>query len=714
MYVRPPPPPRYVGGSGKPRSKSNAKSNHAQGASHPTDSSARNAPNRRFFDKVLKDAEFTFRDDHAAKFLVAVVEFQDDPLDLLYRLTNIQEQGLKRLKAALAYSCSASSLSSYVVPFLNILGSDCLCRGSCEEPLSELLKAMYEVPGFLRCLVKALEGNKVDNAGPLGWFALNVALHVKGARSYPELIAMIQPLDLQGGAASAATGQLRTLLATGTTACSSDSIQAQGQECPLVAIEDLQMQAWGRHDNDHVNFRDISIMVTREEVLSSRPSYLPRAHDPHSFLGLPPEAALLDRWFRLYREDMVGPLRQELKALGIVQTHSPGASDAQGLKLREGSVTTSHKSRNVYEHVTVIGVATKPRPCVLVSVALPPGHRALRQKTHKEREEFWRSYGHGTLPLDSLVCLVCPQQPLVFATVTRRDLKDLAAEKRPIVGLSFDCPGADEVWLLKQMGREELRQTVLVQVSAGFMSSRPVLQCLQGMSAVPFAEELVHGMEPKQISYLEKASIDQELTARQSSLDKSQLAALTQALSHRVALIQGPPGTGKTFTGVELCDIILRQSNKTLLVVCYTNHALDQFLEALLNKGITKDVVRIGGRSKSTTLEPYNLKQLSRNVQLGLGRVESRRMYQLRDQLGTTEETVGQLANVIGYYGMLACCKGGPFAGRKADDPQQGQGGVQGQRAQGGQGTPSFLKSSKKEDKDPRESQGSQKSVHEW
>ncbi len=50
--------------------------------------------------------------------------------------------------------------------------------------------------------------------------------------------------------------------------------------------------------------------------------------------------------------------------------------------------------------------------------------------------------------------------------------------------------------------------------------------------------------------------------------------------------------------GALLCDAIVRHSEETILCVCYTNHALDQFLEALLAKGI-KDIVRIGGRSNS-------------------------------------------------------------------------------------------------------------------
>lgn len=97
---------------------------------------------------------------------------------------------------------------------------------------------------------------------------------------------------------------------------------------------------------------------------------------------------------------------------------------------------------------------------------------------------------------------------------------------------------------------------------------------------------------------------------RLQMLDASQREALQQALTQRVALVQGPPGTGKTFIGVQLCDILYRCTQGKILIVCYTNHALDQFLEALLAKGI-KDIVRIGARSKSKALEPYNLRQLA-------------------------------------------------------------------------------------------------------
>lgn len=95
-------------------------------------------------------------------------------------------------------------------------------------------------------------------------------------------------------------------------------------------------------------------------------------------------------------------------------------------------------------------------------------------------------------------------------------------------------------------------------------------------------------------------------------------AALTQEL----ALIQGPPGTGKTFVGVQIMRLLLdnlrrmgdlapgrrrthdldalsddsrRQQLQPILVMCLTNHALDQFLQALIDAGIA-GIVRVGGR----------------------------------------------------------------------------------------------------------------------
>ena len=98
--------------------------------------------------------------------------------------------------------------------------------------------------------------------------------------------------------------------------------------------------------------------------------------------------------------------------------------------------------------------------------------------------------------------------------------------------------------------------------------------------------------------------------------DKSQLDAIRNSLINKIALIQGPPGTGKTHVGTTLTDIILQNMNDDaqILVVCFTNHALDSFIEDILK--FTDSVVRIGGRCQNEKVAKYildNKKKYSSN-----------------------------------------------------------------------------------------------------
>lgn len=78
-------------------------------------------------------------------------------------------------------------------------------------------------------------------------------------------------------------------------------------------------------------------------------------------------------------------------------------------------------------------------------------------------------------------------------------------------------------------------------------------------------------------------------------LNKSQMGAFKLALTKQLAVIQGPPGTGKTYVGLKIARALLDNAflwkngkkKSPILMVSYTNHALDQFLEGLLPmKGI--------------------------------------------------------------------------------------------------------------------------------
>jgi hypothetical protein len=50
-------------------------------------------------------------------------------------------------------------------------------------------------------------------------------------------------------------------------------------------------------------------------------------------------------------------------------------------------------------------------------------------------------------------------------------------------------------------------------------------------------------------------------------------------------------------------------------MVTVTNHAIDSLMEGLLDAGVAAQpgqIIRVGGRSKSERLQPYNLREVSR------------------------------------------------------------------------------------------------------
>ncbi|KAK6530663.1 hypothetical protein TWF281_007502 [Arthrobotrys megalospora] len=115
-----------------------------------------------------------------------------------------------------------------------------------------------------------------------------------------------------------------------------------------------------------------------------------------------------------------------------------------------------------------------------------------------------------------------------------------------------------------------------------------------------------------------------------TTLDEGQAESLVKALSREVGLIQGPPGTGKSFVGTKIVKVLLANKKKAdlgpVVCVCYTNHALDQFLEHLLDIGVT-NIVRLGARSKSERLQENLLKNLVRSTDST--RVEAREIREL-------------------------------------------------------------------------------------
>jgi hypothetical protein len=132
-------------------------------------------------------------------------------------------------------------------------------------------------------------------------------------------------------------------------------------------------------------------------------------------------------------------------------------------------------------------------------------------------------------------------------------------------------------------------------------------------------------------------------------LDISQYNAFRSALTKEFVVVQGPPGTGKTFLGLKVATVLLQNapvwnaSHRPILVVCYTNHALDQFLEGLVPA--TNRIVRIGGQSKSKVLEDFNLKEKRQIQKTGTDLFD--RVRDVRYGMSDIMETISRMQTVL-------------------------------------------------------------------
>ncbi|XP_070552964.1 NFX1-type zinc finger-containing protein 1-like [Ptychodera flava] len=103
----------------------------------------------------------------------------------------------------------------------------------------------------------------------------------------------------------------------------------------------------------------------------------------------------------------------------------------------------------------------------------------------------------------------------------------------------------------------------------------------------------------------------------------SQSEAIRVSLTRGLALIQGPPGTGKTRIGLKTLETLLKNRNllhskgeeAPILVLCYSNHALDQFLEGVLNFP-ENGIIRIGGRCENENILPFHIDKVRKKFRI--------------------------------------------------------------------------------------------------
>ena len=374
------------------------------------------------------------------------------------------------------------------------------------------------------------------------------------------------------------------------------------------------------------------IMPTKEELeLKTLPDDL-----PHFIIKGEYSNALqyLNTQYRLLREDLVNPLRQAFhKRMSIIE-----------MEVEEGDIQeteqidTQQATMQEVGHAQIKGeVYGSYMSCEFEILFKVPGQRHINW----ERSKHFK-YG-------DLFCLLNDDHStILFATIANRNVEGL---KKGIVNVNF-------ITKVDVMGLPPMKYRMIE--SPGFYAAyAPILKHLHALQdkpdSLPFSRYIVKleksVKRPQYIAdeteyvlnlhtticnekhesgtqcpcntvnVLDKVAWDALPTP---NLDDSQKRALHSALTQELSIIQGPPGTGKTYIGLKIVETLLQNRDSwdkdaliiphpsTIVVVCYTNHALDQFLEGIIKQiDVTvpskTQVRRIGGRCKSKSLEEYNI-----------------------------------------------------------------------------------------------------------
>ncbi len=171
-----------------------------------------------------------------------------------------------------------------------------------------------------------------------------------------------------------------------------------------------------RHDKDHENISDIEILPTRGEVESRHAEYL-HTNDPRR-LHLPGLEGLVDRHFRLLREDTVGQSRNAVRLQ---------VQELRRLQNRQHQVPRDQKGSRVMIYRSLRFDKILPGRdylSIAVSFQQSPG---LATKTKNQRKIWWES--SKGLQHDALVCMIGPSGVVSFMSVCS-DIRRQADKKQ--------------------------------------------------------------------------------------------------------------------------------------------------------------------------------------------------------------------------------------------------------------------------------------------
>ena len=370
------------------------------------------------------------------------------------------------------------------------------------------------------------------------------------------------------------------------------------------------------------DFRKLSVIPSRADIQPEMKPFIRKNRVDGSYKNAD---EYLDVQFRLLREDCIKPLRDGIKEYLRNKTRGENKR-LQDIRVYEGAkILEPYCGKTEVVHLINFDVSNMKK---------------VRWETSKR------------LMAGSLLCFSCDDfRSALFGTIVERNVDTL---QQGDIYVKFE---GLNIQLLNSNPYEEY---VMVESGAYFEAYVHNLEALKDFNAstLPFQKYLLCNTEETKVAaprYLLNKPTRYDFTSvlldeakamkyravnpldlngwpskEEMGLDESQFQALQTAITKEFSVIQGPPGTGKTFIGLKICRLLLDNKNswlpnnmtRPILVVCYTNHALDQFLEGILqfmgtaNRDGVPQLARLGGRvsSEDPRLQQCTLSNIKQNV----------------------------------------------------------------------------------------------------
>ncbi|KAL7798766.1 P-loop containing nucleoside triphosphate hydrolase protein [Trichoderma afarasin] len=399
----------------------------------------------------------------------------------------------------------------------------------------------------------------------------------------------------------------------------------------------------GRHDNDFEDFRKISIFPTADEVSSKEEPFLQRLDDVFEIPRESRTSSYISWLFRLLREDMLADLREDLQIAW-------GQKKAKYKPLCLGGLSLVN-----YD----LGAGTRAKPFTLMVQCREGIHFPQNKRSPEAKKKYLEEYKNFVK--HSAIGALCLEKDIIAFGSIVRDVNELIRDP-PVVGIQV-TDNAGLKLAVKALLSQDFSRLKFYVVDTATFSYEPILQRLKEVTEIPIENAILDPAGPpstydppaklrafiKELKNCRQQGSGADLGPklgfkRTIHIQDAQLESLIKGLENPVGQIQGPPGTGKSFIGAIIAKVLMELTEYRILVLSYTNHALDQFLEDLMDIGIDENnMVRIGSKATART-DALRIDNLSRIPQ-------GRSSLDIRPMLNATRseqlDTARRLDNLI-------------------------------------------------------------------